>query len=93
MHGVRNQRSVYFIVTALRTLIVIYLLFYDAVIIIDIDTCMGVSVNNNCGLWISRLGLSGVNSTITLGYNSSHIQLFLDAESLTVVCIFCTSLL
>jgi hypothetical protein len=56
-------------------------------------TCRGIRVTNNCGSWISRLGLSDVTSTITLSYNNSHIQLFLDVEYLTVVCIFCISLL
>jgi hypothetical protein len=34
-----------------------------------------------------------MSQTVTLGYNNSHIQLILDAETLTVVYIFCTSLL
>jgi hypothetical protein len=58
-----------------------------------IFTCTEVCVTNNCGVWISLLGLSDVTSIITLGYNNSHIQIFLDPESLNVVCIFCTSLL
>jgi hypothetical protein len=50
------------------------------------------SVTNNFGVWIWWLGLFDVTNTITLGCNSSHIQLLLDHESLTVVCIlhFCT---
>jgi hypothetical protein len=51
------------------------------------------SVNINCRFWTWRLGLFDVTNTITLGYNNSHIQLFLGAEPNTAVCIFCTSLL
>jgi hypothetical protein len=44
-------------------------------------------VTKNCGFWILWLGLFDVTSTLTLGCNSSHIQLLLDTESLAVVCI------
>jgi hypothetical protein len=33
----------------------------------------------------NRLDLLGVSITVSLGYNSSHIELLLDNESLTVV--------
>jgi hypothetical protein len=45
------------------------------------------SVTNKCGFGIWWLGLFYVTNTTTLGYINSHIQLLLDHESLTVVCI------
>jgi hypothetical protein len=45
------------------------------------------SVTNNCGFLVLIVGLLDVTNTFSLGYHISHIQLFLDTESLTVVCV------
>jgi hypothetical protein len=44
-------------------------------------------VTNNCGFKSWRLDLLDASITVTLDYNSSHIELLLDNESLTVVLI------
>jgi hypothetical protein len=53
----------------------------------NIVTCIWGNVTNNCGFWIWWLRLFDVCITITHSYTSSHIQLLLDNDFLTVVCI------
>jgi hypothetical protein len=45
-------------------------------------------VTNNCGFYIWRLGLLDISITVTLDYNSSHIKLLLDNESLIAFLLF-----
>jgi hypothetical protein len=52
---------------------------------INIVTCCGVRVTDIVNSGSDWLDLLGVSITILRGYNSSHIELLLDNESLTVV--------
>jgi hypothetical protein len=51
---------------------------------VEIVTCRGVRVTKIVDSRFDWLDLLGVSITISLDYNSSHIALLLDNESLTI---------